>query len=39
LVDLVVIAYVFPNFGMSYQEKYGNPDYDRSCDLAIEAVC
>jgi hypothetical protein len=49
LVYFIVIWYIFPRFGISYQEKSGNPDKNRpfkSCDLtfyfdptACENIC
>jgi hypothetical protein len=34
LVDYMVVWYIFPRFGMMYQEKSGNPDMSRKKDLS-----
>jgi hypothetical protein len=31
IVNVVVIWYIFPRFGILCQEKSGNPDFKRKC--------
>jgi hypothetical protein len=38
LVQFVVIWYIFPNFGILYQEKSGNPGCDCSSNILRRAA-